>query len=432
MRAFSRSFLHKHGSVSLILVLFFLTVALVPLTYLGSENPQTINWVEGRMMTGFELGQRGFVTAIRALFKGDPGALKNVIHEEFVNRSMLKNIEAAAADQFPLRLGAIRTAKALDRLAISLAYGFLPDPAIPADMHSEYFFVRGLDVIIPEPERLRESTLRVIDDRISNYEALLAAHPGVNFYTYKIERIQNSIHHPLYGYFDGLDGGQYAAYFQSHQPEGLITGTFAIKSFNDHLKYFYQTDHHLNARGILLAYHQIHEMLQMNYPEISSARTYDRFIGLQGVDFRGTAARKSFYPLRETIFEVVDFALPPHKVYEYDQEIVYGNSADYLAGIYPQDAYFNHYEGFYGGDRGMIVFVFENQPERNLLVFGDSYDNALIPLLASHYHVTYDVDVRYYPDFSLSAFLAEHEVTDILIVGEDSVVFSSRRYQINP
>lgn len=432
MRAFSRSFLNKFGSVRLIVVLFFLTVALVPLSYLGSENLQIINWVEGRRMTGFELGQRGFVTAIRALMKGDLEPLESVINKEFIDRSIFKNIEAAAADQFPLRLRAIRTAKALDRLAINLAYGFLPDPAIPADMHSEYFYVRGHDVLIPEPERFRESTLRVIDDRISNYQALLAAHPGVNFYVYKIERIENSTHHPLFAYFEGLEGGQFAAYFQAHQPAGLITGTFAINSFDDHLKYFYQTDHHLNARGILLAYQQIHSMLSINYPEISPARNYDRFIGLQGVDFRGTSARKSFYPLKETIFEVVDYALPPHKVYEYDQEIIYGNSADYLAGIYPQDAYFNHYEGFYGGDRGMIKFVFENQPERNLLVFGNSYDNALIPLLASHYHVTYDVDVRYYPDFSLSAFLAEHAVADILIVGEDSVAFSSRRYQINP
>jgi hypothetical protein len=420
------------GSIRLLTVLFLLTAAFVVLNYFGSENPQTINWVEGRRMTGFELGQRGFVTALRDLVKGDPSALKNVINEEFIGRSIFKNIELAAADQFPLRLTAIRTAKALDRLEINLAYGFLPDPAIPADMHSEYFLVRDHPVIIPEPTRFRESTLGVIDDRISDYEALLAAHPEVNFYVYQIERIQNSIHHPLYGYFEGLEGGQYAAYFQAHHPEGLVTGTFPINNFDDHMKYFYQTDHHLNARGILLAYQQIHVMLSQNFPEISPARSYDRFIGLRDVDFYGTAARKSFYPLRETIFEVVDYALPPHKVYDYDQEIMYGNSADYLAGIYPQDAYFNHYEGFYGGDQGMIVFVFGNQPERNLLVFGNSYDNALIPLLASHYHFTYSVDVRYYPDFSLSAFLAEHDVADILIVGEDSVVFTSRRYQINP
>ena len=432
MRNFRQTILSSSKSVNLLVVLFFLTVFAVPLTFLGGDNTQTINWVEGRRMTGFELGQRGFVTALRDLVKGDSAALKAVIDEQFIKRAILINVEQAASDQFPLRLAAIRTAKALDRLFIRLAYLFSADPAIPADMHSEYFIVREHPVIIPEPERFRESTLRVIDDRISNYETLIAAHPEVNFYLYQIERIQNSEQHPLYPYFEGLAGSQYSDYFRAHQPEGLVLGEFSINSFDDHLQYFYQTDHHLNARGILLVYHQIHELLATHYPEISPERSYDQFIGLQGVEFHGTAARIAFHPLKETIFEVVDYALPPHRVYEHGEEITYGNSADYLAGIFPQDDYFNHYEGFYGGDRGLIEFVFENQPDRNLLVFGNSYDNALLPLIASHYHHTYSIDVRYFPDFSLSAFLEEYEVDDILIVGEDSVVFKSRRYQINP
>ncbi len=315
---------------------------------------------------------------------------------------------------------------------IGLVYAFLPDPAIPADMRSGYYYVPNARVIIPGPDRFKKSTLKVIDERIGNYQTLMESHPGVNFYAFHLERIQNSSHHPLFGYFSNLEAGRYLAYFKAHQPEGLTLGEFSINSFDDHLRYYYQTDHHLNARGILQVYQQIHSLLQENYPDISEPRTYEHLIGLPDVAFHGTAARQSFHPLRETIFEVVDYALPPHKVYIGDEEVVYGHSAEYLAGIYPQEAYFNHYEGFYGGDVGLIEFVFEGGTDRNLLIIGNSYDNALIPLLASHYHHTYDVDVRYYPDFSLSAFLTEHPVDDILIVGENSVVFSSSRYQINP
>lgn len=432
MRVFNWQGLQTILRNHLLAVLFLLTILIVPLTYFCGENPQTINWVEGRKMIGFELGQRGFVTAMRELVKGDPAALRAVITEQFTKREIFKNIEAAASDQFPFRLPAIRTAKAVDRLSIQLAYLFTADPAIPADMNSEYFIVRDYPVIIPEPERFKESTLRVIDDRIVNYQTLIDAHPDINFYAYHIERIQNSKFHPLYAYFDNLDGGQFAQYFRDHQPEGLILGELTISSFDDHLRFFYQTDHHLNASGILLAYHQIYQLLSMNYPEIRPARNYDQLIDLSGVVFHGTAARNAFHPLKETVFEVIDFALPPHLIYEYGQEITYGNSAEYLAGIYPIEPYFNHYEGYYGGDKGLIEFVFENQPERNLLVVGNSYDNALLPLLASHYQHTYSVDVRYFSNFSLSAFLAEHSVDDILIVGEDSVVFKSRRYQINP
>lgn len=432
MRNFSLKLIHFFRSVDLLVILFLLTILLVPLTYLGNADAYAINWVEGRRMTVFELGQRGFVTALRGSVQGDSVPLQRVINEQFVMRDMLINIEKAAADQFPLRLAGIRAAKAADRLAILLAYGLMDAPAFPADMHSNILFVREAAVLLPEPERFRESTLGVIDDRINNYQALLEAHPEINFYLFHIERIQNSEHHPMNAYFEGLDAGQFANYFKDHKPEGLLMASLAINSFDDHLRYFYQTDHHLNAHGILRAYQQIHALLQTNYPDISPLREVNRFIELWDVKFFGTAARMSFYPLSERLFEVVDFDLPPYQVYEFGQETTYGNSADYLAGIYPRDPYFNHYEGFYGGDRGLIEFVFESQSARNLLIFGNSYDNALVPLIASHYHHTYSVDVRYYPDFSLSAFLAEHAVDDILVVGEDSVVFKSRRYQINP
>jgi hypothetical protein len=55
-----------------------------------------------------------------------------------------------------------------------------------------------------------------------------------------------------------------------------------------------------------------------------------------------------------------------------------------------------------------------------------------MPLLASHYHHTYDVDLRYYKDFSLSIFMAEYPVDDILVIGENSIVFGSEKYRIKP
>jgi hypothetical protein len=432
MRNFSGKLRQTCRSVNLLVVLFVLVIFLAPLTYLRGADPYAINWVEGRRMTVFELRQRGFVTALKDYALGDPAPLRQVIDDQFIRRDMLVNIEKAAADQFPLRLAGIHIAKAVDRLSIRLAYDFTDDLAIPADMHSDIWVVRAAPVLIPEPERFNEATLGVIDDRISLYQTLLDAHPEINFYLYQIERIQNSEHHPMNAYFDGLDAGQYTQYFRAHKPAGLQMASLAINSFDDHLRYFYQTDHHLNAQGIMTAYHQIHALLQTHYPEISPVRTYNPFIQLLEVEFFGTAARMSFYPLKEAVFEVADYGLPPHRVYENGQEIIYGNSADYLAGNHPREAYFNHYEGYYGGDRGLIEFVFENQPARNLLVFGNSYDNALVPLIASHYRHTYSIDVRYYPGFSLSAFLAEHAVDDILVVGEDSVVFKSSRYQINP
>lgn len=81
---------------------------------------------------------------------------------------------------------------------------------------------------------------------------------------------------------------------------------------------------------------------------------------------------------------------------------------------------------------GLIEFVFKGGTDGDQLGFRNSCGDAPIRLLGAHDHHTYTVDVRYYPDFSLSAFLAEHPVDDILVMGENSVVFSSGRYQISP
>ena len=55
------------------------------------------------------------------------------------------------------------------------------------------------------------------------------------------------------------------------------------------------------------------------------------------------------------------------------------------------------------------------------------------PLIASHYDKTYCIDLRYYTDFSLSTFLSDYDVDDILIIGDNEVAFQAVQYwKINP
>jgi hypothetical protein len=104
----------------------------------------------------------------------------------------------------------------------------------------------------------------------------------------------------------------------------------------------------------------------------------------------------------------------------------------YLSGNYPRGEYVNHYGEYYGTDFGLLEFVSQNGSTRNIAVFGSSADNPLIPLIASHYFHTYSVDLRLYDDFTLSDFLAEHPVDDILIIGENWGSFGVEYWQIHP
>ncbi len=60
--------------------------------------------------------------------------------------------------------------------------------------------------------------------------------------------------------------------------------------------------------------------------------------------------------------------------------------------------------------------------------------HAIETLLASHCYNTYSIYISRLLDtyFSLSEFLAEHEVDDVLMLGGGDVIFFVRRWTINP
>jgi len=417
----------------LLFILFVIVLLSAPYYWLfRTESVYGMSWLDGRPLAQFtDLVHRGFFLSLKAFARGNIAEGMPVIREQLVQRRYQKDLAAVLSDQFPLRLTWVRTAKAVDQGMIHLAYLFTSDPAIPADRTSDLYITRDHAALLNGPEPLRESTFDVIDQRITNYKKLMDDHPDVNFYLYYVERIQNVSAHPMDAMFENLERGQYYDYFIQHRPEALSVEKIDVQTFEDHLAYFYRTDHHWNMKGVFHAYEEVYDLLAQNYPENPALLPYEGFLTEKVIDFRGSLARKSFFPESEP-FNIVDYALPPHAVYDNGELTTYSHSADYLAGSYPKDPYYNHYEGEFGRDWALIEFVFPGNPDRNLLVIGNSYDNALVPLLASHYHHTYDIDLRFYKDFSLSAFLAERPVDDILVIGENSIVFGSERYRINP
>lgn len=422
----------KRNSIFLIIA-FALILLSVPVYWLVKEDsPQNINWVEGRVMNNFSIRHRGWMTSVKYLLRGDAAMFSEMLQKDFVDGAFQADFEAAASDQFPFRLALIQTAKTLERLVIRSAYALTKDPAIPADMQSVYYVMRDRSAIFERPVPSQALKLEAIDRRIENYQVLLEKYPEIDFYVYVIERIQYSRFHPLNPYFKNVDAGQFLEYFLANHPDELHVDRLALTSFDDFLKVYYHSDHHWNIHGVLRAYQDIHRMLQQNNPEISPLRVYEDFIQLDGVHFQGTAARRSFYPFDAEIFEVVDYDLPPHQVFINGVEGVYGGSEKYFAGKFSTEPFYNHYEGFFGGDLPLIEFVFDTGSDRNLLVLGNSYDNALVPLLASHYHHTYSVDLRHYPKFSLSDFMAEHPVDDVIVIGENPYAFASEKYLIKP
>jgi hypothetical protein len=351
----------------------------------------------------------------------------------YTSASFVNKFETATSDQFPLRMPIIRFSKALDRAIIKLAYSSSKDAVIPADMTSDVYYDSINNQLIFSPNLFNMESLNAINSRVSNYENIIQSHPQQNFYLYYHQTLEFSDAHPLNATFSEADGGQALKYFEDNLPAGLNFKKFMLDNMEEHLSYYYRTDHHWNVYGITKAYEDIYNMLSENYTDMSPMLEIKQIIEFPDIAFLGLMARQTFFPIEgdEFAVEVVDFPAYEMRI---NGQVVEGSLRErYFDGNYTTTPYTNHYNEFYGFVTNFTEYTFENESDRNLLLIGSSYRYALDPLIASHYHKTYCLDFRYSTDFSLSAFLEEYDVDDILIIGDNDVAFEDAEYwKINP
>ena len=69
------------------------------------------------------------------------------------------------------------------------------------------------------------------------------------------------------------------------------------------------------------------------------------------------------------------------------------------------------------------MFINKNiNSDRNLLIYSNSFSNAVNKLLASHYKTTYVIDGRHYKKVNLVDYIKENNIDDVLIIG-NSMLF---------
>lgn len=417
------------------LIVFFIILITIPFSWLfKGESSSEESVVEARTMVALKPASSPNLQHALDLVR-DKKYLEAslILIDLYTSSTFVGKFERATSDQFPLRLTIIQFSKALERMIIKLAYSFTPDSVTPADMTRGIYFDAEHDQLIYAPTLFNETTRALIDERIMGYEDLIEKHPEQDFYLYYYEILENSKYHPLNPYFNEADKNQSIEYFEDKLPEGLHFKKFMLNGMDDHRKYYYRTDHHWNVYGLLRAYEEIYDMLSKDYSDISPMLKYKKLVEFPGIEFLGSMARETFYPIAgdNFIVEVIDF--PSFEMIKSGQLVNEHPRLAYFAGDYSTIPYTNQFNEFYGKVTDLIEYTFDNDSDKNLLIIGSSFRNALDPLLASHYHNTYCIDLRYYMDFSLSKFLEEHDVNDILIVGDDEVAFEDIEYwKINP
>lgn len=186
---------------------------------------------------------------------------------------------------------------------------------------------------------------------------------------------------------------------------------YEIPDFAAFSEYFYRTDHHWNYLGSYRAYRELLSFLGCTDAPLEPTAT--ETLG----EFSGSKAAGTGLDIFSEPFTVYRFAYPEMTVTRNGEPADDYGRQDAVPGELALS-----YGAFYGGDDGEIIFDTGRTDRENVLVIGESYDNAILKLLASHFGRTYSVDLRYYrnylgSDFSLSDYLRRNSITKVLLIG---------------
>lgn len=168
---------------------------------------------------------------------------------------------------------------------------------------------------------------------------------------------------------------------------------------------FYRTDHHWTTLGAYYGYTAIAEAMgfaPLPLEEYTETKVTDAFYG--------TAYSSSGYAWVEadSISAYVE---------QGSAEITnYPNGDPVESALYDETALNgkDKYKYFYGGNTPLITVKTGNEDAPSLLILRDSYMDSLSPYLFAHFSEIHILDLRYYRA-SLKAYLAEHEIDNILV-----------------
>lgn len=333
----------------------------------------------------------------------------------YVNGSMQNNIEDTLSDQVLLS-SKLKGANNLIRgISVGTALNLLDSNRNEYVKVSKFYFYKGN--LVYYPEKLND-LVPAFDKTINNYNNLISKYNNIDFYFFYIEK-ETDIN-----FITNEKSGSYE-YIKEHLNTNNIS-KFSINNFDEYKKYFYKTDHHWNEIGSYIGYKEIVKMFkQKNFIEpISHVCLNKTWAGSKSV-YEGFE-----YSMRDE-FCANKFDFSDIHVMVDRKDADYGKQNEYLNNSLDAVSYGD----FYGWDNGEIVFNSNKKSKDNVLIFGDSYDNAIVKLLSKHFNTTVVVDLRWYENFvgekfTLNYYLQKYNINKILFVGDDSF-YASEDFLIN-
>lgn len=283
--------------------------------------------------------------------------------------------------------------------------------------HYNQISVFNSDYLLYEPRALTEDSQKHFDRKLASIANTARSHPELDYHVFYIEKDTDRN-------FETEESCGNYNYIAAHSaPELYDLTCYAVDSFRDFAEYFYQTDHHWNHIGSYKGYVQLCRDMGLSDP----LEKGEEFL----VANRLTGSKRSLVNYTDAFSESMyayHFDFPSMEITVNGEAVEdYGQQNQDAQAAYASRAPMT-YSRYYGADMGEVIFTTADEEKENILVFGDSYDNAILKLLATHFHKTCSVDLRYYEHymgkpFDFSAYVSEHEIDRVLFIGNIDFFF---------
>ena len=310
--------------------------------------------------------------------------------KEFLNKNFQTKYELALSDQIPLALRMKYLEKDFS-LKLKLLY-YQSKNDFYTNLGYDVFLVKNFLVLKPYDLNNKKVSL---DKKANNINNIVNNVKNVDYYVYYIEKDEDI------NFETGVKSGAYE-YLKTKLDSNIKIDNFNISNIKEYQNYFYKTDHHWNYKGSYKGYKEVITLLGVKDFQIPSKEkcVTSLFHGSKNIILGSNNYEEKFC--------FYEFNLPSHDVFNnIDEKNTFANDS------VKEPAYWK----YYGMDRGIITYDFHDNNKENILIIGDSFDNAINELIASHFNKTYNVDLRHYNEFLIKKFVKENDISKVLFIG---------------
>lgn len=329
---------------------------------------------------------------------------------EFLSGEYQDSLEDGLMDQMPLS----ETLKRLYHNTATTVLSVFLEPVMEGKPQ-QYISFRGLklfggDYLCYDSKTL-EDIRTGLDKRMGELNASIEENEAVDFYLYYIECDVDV------NFETGEKSGIWPYVKENMALPQDRMAHLEVSDFDTYSRLFFRTDHHWNHEGAYAGYRDVAQMMGIPQEELLQP------LEIQTVEqpLIGTKANSAGTDRMNEPFHAYRFDLPPMTTIVNGREEPYGTTFESYIGKTQGLSY----AAYYGFDEGEVIFDTGRENLDNVLVLGNSYDNALLRPLASHFGRLHAVDLRYYePDmgmaFDFETYLREHDIHRVLLIGDNS------------